>query len=343
MAKAYGRWEIDSDGSIGEGGQAHVFRVRDRENPSHCRALKRLRNPQRIDRFRREFDIVRKLDHPGIIRILDGSVGSDDAWYVMELMGGGNLGTRAAEFKGDIKASLELLLAMSEAVSVAHARGVTHRDLKPANVLFRDKASRAPVVCDFGIGFIEGEPRLTQTDEAVGPRDFIAPELEGGRSDRIGEYNDIYSLGKLLYFVITGGTVLPRERHRELHFDLRRRLTSNDYVSVESCQLEYVSRILDHMVAENVEERYATLYQCEGVMRLVLRLVREGRYPTTDHMPCRFCGLEEYKVKLPGQGLVPENEVWMHCERCGHVDRFVGIGLFARKNSIDGPPRSWNL
>jgi len=342
MAKIYGeRWEIVE--RLDSGGQAEVFRVRDLQNQLGYCALKRLRNPERVDRFRREFDIVRKFDHPGIVRILDGSVESGKAWYVMDLMNGGNLAARAAEFEGDVKHSLELVLEMSEAVRAAHTQRVIHRDLKPANILFRDKTSHSPVVCDFGIGFVEGGPRLTDTHEAVGPRDFIAPELEGGRSDRIGPHNDVYSLGKLLYYALTGGIALPRERHREPDFNLRRRLARGDFVSVANCQLEYVSRLLDYMIAENLEVRWSDLGGCINMIHVVLRLIGEGRHPITDHMPCRSCGLQEYKVKLPGQGLVPDNEVWLHCERCGHVDRFVGIGLFARKNSIDGPPRSWNL
>ncbi|MFI5322988.1 MAG: protein kinase [Thermodesulfobacteriota bacterium] len=108
-----------------------------------------------------------------------------------------------------------------EGVAYAHTKGVIHRDLKPDNIFLRTR--KGPVVVgDFGICYLEQDgKRITLTDEAVGPRNFIAPELEDGRLELISTKCDVYSLGKILYWLLSGGKIFSREKHREPQFDLK--------------------------------------------------------------------------------------------------------------------------
>lgn len=338
MVKTYGkRWQIIE--SIDEGGQARVFRVRDLEGSCGKHALKLLKNRNRIGRFRNEIAAIEKLNHPGIVQPIAHQIDEETAWYVMEFFEARSLEARASCYKGDIGESLSLLIEVSQAVQCAHEAKIIHRDLKPANILFRDGA---PVVCDFGICFDWEAERQTNTGEAAGPRCFIAPELEGGHSAQIGPHNDVYSLGKLLYYVLTGGVILPRERHRESEYDLRNKLTEGHAATVESCQLEYVSRLLDRMLAESVADRWSEVGVCIGMMELVLRLVKEGRYPITDHMPCRFCGMDGLP-SLDNLRRGTNGRITMCCCECGHIESFMFDALqrSADKQRIFGPPAGW--
>ncbi len=99
--------------------------------------------------------------------------------------------------------TLELLIDIANGLAHAHANGIVHRDIKPANLLLSG-APALPVIADFGICYVVDGDRMTLTDEAVGPRLFVAPELEDGRAEQVSARSDVYTLGKLLYWLLKG-------------------------------------------------------------------------------------------------------------------------------------------
>lgn len=136
----------------------------------------------------------------------------------MPLAQGGDLGVpaRAASFKGNLDSTLVVAKQLAQ-VAFAHVNGVIHRDVKPGNILFRG-IGHDIWISDFGICLLREAPPVTASDEVMGPRHFIAPELEaGGRLDA-APAADIYALGKVIYYMISGGVVLPRERLSEAGF-----------------------------------------------------------------------------------------------------------------------------
>ena len=154
-----------------------------------------------------------------MVAIQDYDLDADRPYLVTEWCEGGEL-SEIDLSEISIPERLGLLVGVCQGVAHAHSGGVTHRDLKPGNIFLRGDGT--PVVGDFGLCFIEGGERLTFVDEAVGPRLFMAPEMEEGRSDEVGPWSDVYSLGKVLYWLVAQKRVFSREKHRQPDWDLTR-------------------------------------------------------------------------------------------------------------------------
>jgi serine/threonine protein kinase len=229
MAKSriYGnRWKIADAPRLGSGGQSEVFRVVDlRAEHEGEFALKRVYNAKRHARFRREIEAVKGFSHPNIIKLVDHSAlddleeNAEQQFLVMPIAKGGHLGQseRLNLYRNSIEGVVTVSKQLASALQVAHAKDIIHRDVKPENVLFTGIGYEV-WLADFGICLIREEPRITQSPEVVGPRAFMAPELESGGPLEASSAADIYSLGKLIYFMVTGGTILPRERLHEAHY-----------------------------------------------------------------------------------------------------------------------------
>lgn len=227
-----GRWQLINERRLGEGGQSEVFRVRDVTGELEGEyALKRVLNRARRERFRREVEAIKRLTdptnraaHPNIITLIDHSVLDDTAdedkqFLVMPIAQGGDLSVpgRLALYKGSIDAVVQVATQIASALHVAHEANIIHRDVKPANILFTGNGHEI-WLSDFGICLIRESRRITDTPEIVGPSGFMAPELEeGGRLD-VTRAADIYSLGKVIYYMISDGAILPRERLNEPQF-----------------------------------------------------------------------------------------------------------------------------
>jgi serine/threonine protein kinase len=227
MTKPYGgRWRITGGPALGRGGQSEVFPVTDESGALDGEyALKRVLNPVRHERFRAEIEAIRRLSHPNIIRLIDHSaleVSEADVerqYLVMPIALGGSLADagRVALYKDNIEGTLQVALQLASALEAAHAADIIHRDVKPANVLFTGNGHEVWLT-DFGICLIREAERNTELHEVVGPRSFMAPELEAGGRLEVTPAADIYSLGKLIYFMISGGTILPREELTDPRF-----------------------------------------------------------------------------------------------------------------------------
>lgn len=330
MGKICGeRWQVVK--SLGEGGQAHTFLVTDNKEAGQTQyVLKRLKNIQRIERFKREIEAVRSLSHENIVRLIDFDLGAEKPYLVTEYCAGGSL-SRAEPFwqESPIRA-LEIFQQICEGVAYAHGQGVIHRDLKPDNIFLRTPAGPA-VVGDFGICYLEENgTRITLTEEAVGARLFMAPELEDGRVSDVSEKSDIYSLGKLLYWLLSGGKIFSREKHREQKWDLKgwdatRHRWNNIY-------MEHVNRLLDSMIVVDPEERLP-IDQVLLISQDATKLVQKEFIPIAKDIlpPCLFCGQGHYQLSVANSnqvhnfGITPVGASdWriLVCDVCGHVQAF---------------------
>jgi len=198
---------------IGRGGMGVVYLA---ERDGRQVALKLLSanalTPEVRERFRLEGEIMQRLDHPGIARVLDvgesvTTTGLAQPWIAMEYVEGQQLIVYAVESGLDLQGRLRLMLAVCQAVQHAHAHGVVHRDLKPNNILVR--ADGRPVLLDFGVArLLAGDDRpaelLTRTGLLLGTPQYMSPEQVQADPAGVGPESDVYSLGIILYELISG-------------------------------------------------------------------------------------------------------------------------------------------
>lgn len=159
-------------------------------------------------RFEREIRVLGNIRHPNIVTIHDSGSSRGFYYYVMDYIAGSTLDAYIADARPDVDQTLRLFLKISNAVHAAHLRGAIHRDLKPGNI--RVDAAGEPHVLDFGLARMTAEAgdaaegALTETGQFVGSLPWSSPEQADGRLDEIDQRSDVYSLGMLLYQMLTG-------------------------------------------------------------------------------------------------------------------------------------------
>lgn len=209
---------------IAEGGMGAVY-MAEQEEPIRRRvALKIIRSGldtgQIIARFEAERQALAMMDHPNIARILDaGTTGDGAPYFVMELVKGVPLTEYCDRNRLSIRERLELFVPVCRAVQHAHLKGIIHRDLKPSNVLIAlHDGVPVPKVIDFGLAkATEHQTRLTdrtmftEYGQVVGTLQYMSPEQAEMNQLDVDTRTDVYSLGVMLYELLTGSTPLERE------------------------------------------------------------------------------------------------------------------------------------
>jgi serine/threonine protein kinase len=191
---------------IGHGAFSDVYLVEDPHGREVVLKLPHdtiIGDTQTFDRFRREMEIAKKLDHPGIQRSYDLGAHRSRPYLVMEYVEGETLRDLLnRERKLPVTRAIDFAEQLAEAMAYAHAQGVYHRDLKPENILITPDGRL--VVTDFGIALLSGARRLTWRwlTSPVGTPDYMAPEqIQGKRGDA---RTDVYAMGIMLYEMLTG-------------------------------------------------------------------------------------------------------------------------------------------
>ncbi|MBK9470797.1 MAG: serine/threonine protein kinase [bacterium] len=262
VPETIGPWRIL--GLLGQGGMGIVFKARrldDDDAPAV--ALKVLRtglgNADLERRFRREVEVLRRLDHPGIARLLDA--GTDDTgapWLATEYIDGVTLNRWRVETESTPEQRVLLLAELCDAVHAAHGHGVIHRDLKPENVLVTREGR--PKVLDFGIARLQDDSvplatLVTQTWQLLGTIRYMSPEQAAGGAAAIDERTDIYTLGVIAYELLAG--TLP--------YNLSRLSTPRALLEITTAEPRPLSGrdsaidlIIQHALAKDPGQRYPT-------------------------------------------------------------------------------------
>jgi serine/threonine protein kinase/tetratricopeptide (TPR) repeat protein len=237
---------------IGEGGFGVVFRAEQTEPVRRKVALKVLKpgmdTRQVVARFEAERQALAIMDHPNIAKVFDGGIvgqvskpaDADDRfgnlshiarpYFVMELVQGVPITRYCDEHHLTLKQRLDLFLRICEAVQHAHQKGVIHRDLKPSNVLIGDRDDKPVLkVIDFGVAKAMGQQLTEKTlftgaSQMIGTPLYMSPEQAGGNGLDVDTRSDIYSLGAVLYELLTRTTPIDKERLQKAGYDEIRRI-----------------------------------------------------------------------------------------------------------------------
>jgi serine/threonine protein kinase len=206
---------------LGEGGMGTVYRAEQHEPVRRQVALKVIKAglvpPSMLARFAQERQALAALDHESIARVLvAGTSEAGQPWFAMELVEGAAIHHWCDSEQASVSQRIELMLQLCAGVQHAHQRGVIHRDLKPDNILVTSREHGAVVkIIDFGIARADGigEPTgtLYSPGSLVGTPEYMSPEQVRGDPDRIDVRTDVYSLGVVLYELLTGELPFGRE------------------------------------------------------------------------------------------------------------------------------------
>lgn len=160
-------------------------------------------SPADVERFQVEAKATANLDHPGIVPIYEVGTHNGNHYFSMGFVDGDSLASKIASGPLPPRDAAQLVRKIADAVQYAHENGVIHRDLKPANILIDSNGE--PKVTDFGLARkLEGDSSLTGTGQILGTPSYMPPEQARGVPDTVGKHSDIYSLGALLYHLLTG-------------------------------------------------------------------------------------------------------------------------------------------
>src|SRR5215212_7662737 len=203
------RYEISH--LLGAGGMGRVYLACDRSLSREV-ALKVLddrhaENPDFVERFRREAKAAASLSHPNMVTVYDA--GEDETPYIaMEYVPGGTLKNRLQE-RGALprRVAIGVTFEVANALAAAHEKGIVHRDIKPENVLVTDQGHAK--VGDFGIARAATATAITETDLILGSVRYLSPEQAKG--EKVGPPSDLYSLGVVLYEMLTGRVPFDEE------------------------------------------------------------------------------------------------------------------------------------
>jgi serine/threonine protein kinase len=201
-----GHYEILEE--IGRGGMGVIYRAR-QQHSRRIVAVKRIfaheaNSHDTLERFRREAEAVASLDHPNILPIHEVSESEEGLpYFSMKYATGGSLRAAAPTLRKNPRGCVQLIAKVARAIDYAHGKGILHRDLQPGNILLDENGE--PMVSDFGLAkWLDQGSDLTRTLETLGTPGYIAPEQAERPGDKLTCAADVYSLGAILFYLLTG-------------------------------------------------------------------------------------------------------------------------------------------
>ena len=281
---------------IGEGGMGEVWVAQQTEPVKRKVALKLIKtgmdSKSVLARFEQERQALALMDHPNIAKVLDGGMTpSGQPFFVMELVNGLPLNKFCDEARLPPKQRLELFVTICQAVQHAHQKGIVHRDLKPANILITIIDGRpVPKVIDFGVakatsGKITDESMSTQFGAVVGTLEYMSPEQAGFSGEDIDTRADIYSLGVILYEMLTGLRPIDAKRLKKAALTEMIRMIREEEPSKPSTRLSTDDSLPSMAALRQIEPKKLTALlrgELDWVVMKCLEKQRDRRYETAN-------------------------------------------------------------
>jgi serine/threonine protein kinase/tetratricopeptide (TPR) repeat protein len=282
---------------IGEGGMGLVF-VAEQQHPVRRKVALKVIKPGMdtravVARFEAERQALALMDHPNIAKVHDGGeTGSARPYFVMELVKGVPITEYCDQNQVPVRERLELFLHVCHAVQHAHQKGIIHRDIKPSNVLIMSQDGTPLVkVIDFGVAKAIGQQLTektiyTQFTQLVGTPLYMSPEQAGQSGVDVDTRSDIYSLGVLLYELLTGTTPVYKERLKEAGYDEIRRIIREEEPPKPSTRISTLGQAATTVSTQRKSDpkRLSQLFRGEldWIVMKALEKDRTRRYETAN-------------------------------------------------------------
>jgi eukaryotic-like serine/threonine-protein kinase len=318
---------------IGEGGMGMVYMAEQTEPVRRTVALKLIKagmdSRQVLARFGAERQALALMDHPNIAKVHDaGTTDAGRPYFVMELVKGVPITTFCDERRLTLRDRLDLAIPVCQAVQHAHQKGIIHRDLKPSNILVALYDGKpVPKIIDFGVAKATG-PRLTdqtlytEFGTVVGTFEYMSPEQAELNQLDIDTRSDIYSLGVLLYELLTGSTPLQLKRIKQSLFLEVLRLIREEESPRPSLRLSRTDELPSIAACRDVEPRKLSGLlrgELDWIVMKALEKDRNRRYETANGLAA---DLRRYLDDEPVQACPPSGRY-----RFGKFARRHRLGL----------------
>jgi hypothetical protein len=328
-------------GVAGSGAAGEVYKV-EHTITRRVEAMKvllreRAGDPSHAARFLREIQLQASLVHPNIATVLNASRARGHLVMVMELVEGRTLEQALAQGRLPLRTGAGYILQALAALEYAHERGVTHRDLKPSNMLLTPDGVLK--LTDFGLARTLDDPRLTQSGAVVGSLHYISPEQIRSDPD-VDLRTDIYSLGAVLYEVVTGGKPFPLDNSFAL---MRAHLETEPeppHVRTPGIPVE-ISQVVLRAMAKRREDRYASAREFREALAQALENRAPASAPTAARRPAPLGWLAAAAALAGFGGVVGARAVWdaMHRPVATLALRFPAPPPVPPTAEREGPPR----
>ena len=329
-------------GEIGEGGMGVVFKARDlglnREVALKMLSSGAAARKSELERLQMEAEAIARLKHDHIVQIYGIGQHEGCAYLSLELVGGGNLQEQSHGAPQPLRHAVELVRSIARAVHYAHQNGIVHRDLKPHNILLT--ADGRPKITDFGLAkHLEGTSQQTQTGAVIGTPNYMSPEQAAGRTGQVGPLTDVYGLGGILYYLLTG-----RPPHiGETGIETLRSVTESEPVPPKLLNPR-VSRDLQTICLKCLEKDPRKRYESAEAVADELRRILDGQpiharpvgWPTRFTRWCgrnpRVAGLAALLMMVTLCGVLGVLWQWRHAES---QSRLATVNFQTARQAVD--------